>query len=265
MVQGMELRNFRRGRHRYSAGWPSRWALAHIVVYYITYIDVDIEATACAHTADMIRLRPNFWPRLWPQVEVNILALSEAVARMLRRRTMLQGLGRDRGQYSGLGQDQNVEAEDNLTRLLAAVQRLRPIFWSSPWPWSRCTDTSDRRHFGPKTLRYHRDGSKMSGQFGIGAEASIRLFGTSVELSLVRSQDHLAKPFTPFRGALTSSQLISNRHRVKLSSFALNRAVRQTSVICAADIARQQHRPEQGLDVICVTSNQGHTYVHKVE
>ena len=103
MVQGMELRNFRRGRHRYSTGWPSRWALAHIVVYYITYIDVDIEATACAHTADMIRLRPNFWPRLWPQVEVNILALSEAVARMLRRRTMLQGLGRDRGQYSGLG------------------------------------------------------------------------------------------------------------------------------------------------------------------
>ena len=30
----MELRNFRRGRHLYSAGRPSRWALAHILVYY---------------------------------------------------------------------------------------------------------------------------------------------------------------------------------------------------------------------------------------
>jgi len=31
-MQGMELRNFRRGRHRHSAGRPSRWALAHILV-----------------------------------------------------------------------------------------------------------------------------------------------------------------------------------------------------------------------------------------
>jgi len=30
--QGMELRNFRRGRHLYSAGRPSRWASAHILV-----------------------------------------------------------------------------------------------------------------------------------------------------------------------------------------------------------------------------------------
>ena len=29
---GMELRNFRRGRHLYSAGRPSRWASAHIIV-----------------------------------------------------------------------------------------------------------------------------------------------------------------------------------------------------------------------------------------
>jgi len=33
VVQGMELRNFRRGRHLYSAGRPSRWASAHILVY----------------------------------------------------------------------------------------------------------------------------------------------------------------------------------------------------------------------------------------
>ena len=32
VVQGMELRNFRRKRHLYSAGRPSRWASAHILV-----------------------------------------------------------------------------------------------------------------------------------------------------------------------------------------------------------------------------------------
>jgi len=32
MVQGMELPNFRRARHLYSAGRPSRWASAHILV-----------------------------------------------------------------------------------------------------------------------------------------------------------------------------------------------------------------------------------------
>jgi len=32
VVQGMELRNFRRGRHIYSTGRPSRWASAHILV-----------------------------------------------------------------------------------------------------------------------------------------------------------------------------------------------------------------------------------------
>jgi len=32
VVQVMELRNFHRGRHLYSAGRPSRWASAHILV-----------------------------------------------------------------------------------------------------------------------------------------------------------------------------------------------------------------------------------------
>jgi len=37
VVKGMELRNFRRGRHLYSAGRPSRWASAHILVdFYLT-------------------------------------------------------------------------------------------------------------------------------------------------------------------------------------------------------------------------------------
>ena len=34
VVQGMELQNFRRGRHLYSAGRPSRWASVHILVHH---------------------------------------------------------------------------------------------------------------------------------------------------------------------------------------------------------------------------------------
>jgi len=34
VLQGMELRNFRRGRHLYSTGRPSRWASAHILVAF---------------------------------------------------------------------------------------------------------------------------------------------------------------------------------------------------------------------------------------
>jgi len=37
MVQGIELPNFRRGRHLYSAGRPSRWASAHILVFLLTH------------------------------------------------------------------------------------------------------------------------------------------------------------------------------------------------------------------------------------
>ena len=36
VVQGMDLQNFRRGHHLYLAGWPSRWALAHILIIYLT-------------------------------------------------------------------------------------------------------------------------------------------------------------------------------------------------------------------------------------
>ena len=40
------------------------------------------------------------------------------------------------------------------------------------------------RHFGPKTLQHHRDGSKMSGQYGTGAEVSIQQFSTSSKVSI---------------------------------------------------------------------------------
>jgi len=39
VVQGMELRNFRRGRHLYSAGRPPRWASAHILVIFVKLLD----------------------------------------------------------------------------------------------------------------------------------------------------------------------------------------------------------------------------------
>ena len=38
MVQGMELHNFRGGRHLYSAGRPSHWASAHILVNYTSKV-----------------------------------------------------------------------------------------------------------------------------------------------------------------------------------------------------------------------------------
>jgi len=40
VIQGMELRNFRRRRHLYSAGRPSRWASAHILVLFCYTVTV---------------------------------------------------------------------------------------------------------------------------------------------------------------------------------------------------------------------------------
>jgi len=59
-------------------------------------------------------------------------------------------------------------------------------FWSVAVLSIDRTDTSDPRHFGPKTRRHHRYGSKMSRQFGTGSEVSVRQLGTSAELSAVR-------------------------------------------------------------------------------
>ena len=44
VVQGMELPNFRRGRHLYSAGQPSRWASAHILVFVVLVVVVAVVA-----------------------------------------------------------------------------------------------------------------------------------------------------------------------------------------------------------------------------
>jgi len=42
VVQGMELPHFRRKRHLYSAGRPSRWASAHILVWFKFYSVIDV-------------------------------------------------------------------------------------------------------------------------------------------------------------------------------------------------------------------------------
>jgi len=47
VVQGMELRNFRRGRHLYSAGRPSRWASAHILLVFILCCSTFLLANVC--------------------------------------------------------------------------------------------------------------------------------------------------------------------------------------------------------------------------
>ena len=38
VLWGMELRNVRRGHHLYSAGRPSRWASAHILVCFVVLV-----------------------------------------------------------------------------------------------------------------------------------------------------------------------------------------------------------------------------------
>ena len=49
VVQGMELRNFRRRRHLYWAGRPSRWASAHILVINRLELDIHICNLCTSH------------------------------------------------------------------------------------------------------------------------------------------------------------------------------------------------------------------------
>jgi len=53
VVQGMELRNFRRGRHLYSVGRPSRWASAHILVINLEFC---LKSVTYVHLAQKHRL-----------------------------------------------------------------------------------------------------------------------------------------------------------------------------------------------------------------
>ena len=53
----MELRNFRRRRHLYSAGRPSRWASAHILVFYKV---LKSSLVTCSQDARLLR-KPFRW------------------------------------------------------------------------------------------------------------------------------------------------------------------------------------------------------------
>jgi len=64
VVQGMELRNFRRGHHLYSAERPSRWAPAHILVYFCFFVcHSNISGTAERICAIFIGRR--VWTLAW--------------------------------------------------------------------------------------------------------------------------------------------------------------------------------------------------------
>ena len=62
VVQGMELRNFRRARHLYSAGRPSRWASAH--THSINSALVLLQASADVSMKNL-SLLPLFLLRIW--------------------------------------------------------------------------------------------------------------------------------------------------------------------------------------------------------
>jgi len=65
VVQGMELPNFRRGRHLYSAGRPSSWASAHILV--LSWTVCQSVQLLTAHTAYVIYIagRPSVLLQYW--------------------------------------------------------------------------------------------------------------------------------------------------------------------------------------------------------
>ena len=57
VVQGMELRNFRRGCHVYSVWQPSRWASTHILVNFdlpgVTDVNVNTAGTHIANCSNL--------------------------------------------------------------------------------------------------------------------------------------------------------------------------------------------------------------------
>ena len=63
VVQGMQLRNFHRGRHLYSAGRPLRWASAHILVCSFVVARKNVSqmtyfwATVCKTVRPMLSVR----------------------------------------------------------------------------------------------------------------------------------------------------------------------------------------------------------------
>ena len=54
VVQGMELRDYGRERHLYSAGRPSRWASAHIVVIMPLHSTTYVDAVYCYRLSSVV-------------------------------------------------------------------------------------------------------------------------------------------------------------------------------------------------------------------
>jgi len=54
VVQAMELANFRRRRHLYSAGRPSRWASAHILVSHVSDETQVVKGPNSCHTTPIL-------------------------------------------------------------------------------------------------------------------------------------------------------------------------------------------------------------------
>jgi len=138
-----------------------------------------------------------------------------------------------------------------------------------------CTDTSDQRHFGPRHFSTIETGPTCPDSSALVPKCPYCLqlghFSRVTQVRMSRA--------THYRGAIglhkdeqwsqdDPAWLNHSRHfepclewrnssllDVDSSSFGLNMAVRQTSIICATDIARQQRRPEQGFDGNCVTND----------
>ena len=72
VAQGMELRKFRRGRHLYSAGRPSRWASAHILVgNRVDYLRVVTSSEPAVPVTFNFRVAVTKWV-IWLGLAVNL-------------------------------------------------------------------------------------------------------------------------------------------------------------------------------------------------
>jgi len=89
VVQGKELRNFRRGRHQYSAGRPSRWASAYILIARVnnvlcTFCKQKMIVLADSEVSD-VKLTWRFWNkwrRIWTYVQTSALEVEGMLERL---------------------------------------------------------------------------------------------------------------------------------------------------------------------------------------
>jgi len=85
MVQGMELQNFCRGRHLYSAGRPSHWALAHILVEFTMLINDHVSRHFIARSFFLFAAGVYSWCfcGFVVVVAVNILSVNKMIVNII--------------------------------------------------------------------------------------------------------------------------------------------------------------------------------------